>query len=337
MKIVKFDYTSLILQISPCSQKCKHCFMSTLIEKPLPFEDVKNIFDNYSKVLANPAITDSARLAIQDEPTLYPEIIELLSYARELGLVYMPLLSTNGIGLIMRAEWKEILDEFRKSGVKVLNMSLFGEKDYHNWFAGRNDSYQLIRRAAQRAKDTGFRLKWNLFVTSQNADQIARLAEELEEDWHSISIPFYSKNWHNNSALPPSIEDLAPLPKESMQWIESYYKSESQWVDICSNPKEIEKLLSGSEENPDHKSKAIYLRNNILYDYHWDLPQFQLGNIMKDSLRDIYLIEDKSPGIQSWLKSDVSALAEKYGNTENSKLGHLKDYWFVWHLMSDEV
>ena len=184
--------------------------MSTLIKETRPLEDVKMILDNYARVLDDPVITDSARLAIQDEPTLYPEIIELLSYVRNLGLVYMPLLSTNGIGLVTRKEWKDILKEFRKSGVKVLNMSLFGEKDYHNWFAGRNDSYQLIRRAAQRAKEMGFRLKWNLFVTSQNADQIARLAEELEDDWHSISIPFYSEIWNNNSAIAPSIEDLAP-------------------------------------------------------------------------------------------------------------------------------
>lgn len=211
--------------------------MSQLIEKPRPFKDVKKMIDNYAGVLDDPAITDSARLCIQDEPTLYPEIIELLSYARKMGIVHLPLLSTNGIGLVTRTEWKEILDEFRRSGVKVLNMSLFGEKDYHNWFAGRNDSYQLIRRAAQRAKDMGFRLKWNLFVTSQNADQIARLAEELEDDWNSISIPFYSETWDNNSALALSIENLAlaPLPKESMQWIESYYKSESQWIKICSS------------------------------------------------------------------------------------------------------
>ena len=311
--------------------------MSTLIEKPRSFDNVKKMIDNYARVLDDTAITDSARIAIQDEPTLYPEIIELLSYARDLGLVYMPLLSTNGIGLVKRREWKVILEEFRRSGVKVLNMSLFGEKEYHNWYAGRNDSYQIIRRAAQRAKDMGFQLKWNLFATNQNADQIARLAEELEGDWHNISIPFYSETWDDNSSIAPSIEDLALLPKQYLKKIESSRRSESQWIKMCSDKEDISNHLPDSEENPDHRSKGIYERYGILYDYHWDLPQFQLGNIMEDSLRDIYLSEDRSPGMQLWLESDVSALAEKYGNKENSKLDYLMNYWFMWCLKSDEM
>ena len=91
---------------------------------------------------------------------MYPDIIDLLDYAASKGIKPTPTLSTNGIGLVKRKNWREIISAFKDNDVKGLNMSLFGKKDYHDWFAGYEGSYDIIIEAAKRAKSLGLWVHW---------------------------------------------------------------------------------------------------------------------------------------------------------------------------------
>jgi hypothetical protein len=307
------------------------------MQKPVSLDDVKMILQNYSEAVAHPTLTESALLALQDEPTLYPEVTELLSFARDHGLRYLPILSTNGIGLVKNPEWREVLEAFRSCGVRVLNMSLFGGSIYHNWFTGRDGSYETVRLAEKRARDLGFQLKWNLFVTSKNADQISRLTEELADDWHTVSIPFSSESWRSHPELHPSYDDLAALPGRYMDRIRSVYKSESDWIDICTDPEELKHHLGDQEGNEGKGAMSFYHRAGAIYDHWEDSPVFRIGTDSADSLRDAFKNGRRSPGMRLWQESDVTELAAKYGNRGNGRLDYLSSYWFEWLKRSDDM
>jgi uncharacterized radical SAM superfamily Fe-S cluster-containing enzyme len=77
-----------------CNLKCPVCFADSNNTFSLPLEKVKEMIDLYVKCEGEPEVLQISG----GEPTLHPDIIEILEYAGEKGIKY-PMLNTNGIKL----------------------------------------------------------------------------------------------------------------------------------------------------------------------------------------------------------------------------------------------
>jgi len=147
------------------------------------------ILDGFAGTLSEPAITKLARFYTLDELTLYPDIIKLLSYSREINVLPIPTLSTNGSGIAIRENWEEIIQELKKSGVHGFNMSFFGNEEYHDWFTGTKGAFNRSIKATRRAEANGLRVHWNLFLTNENVDDMVQLSLKKGDHRKSYSIP----------------------------------------------------------------------------------------------------------------------------------------------------
>lgn len=92
------------------------------------------------------------------EPTIHPDILELVRYCREIGLI--PTLITNGLELAK----KEKLQQFKDAGVRDFLVSLHGIGEIHNEVVRRKGSYEKIIKAIENMVelDVPFRLNCTL-------------------------------------------------------------------------------------------------------------------------------------------------------------------------------
>jgi len=339
----KFNHLTLCLEIMGCNQKCKHCYIPDNKNKFKPLKDVKLILDKYSEVLS---ITEKPRIYLHDEPTLYPEIIELLIYTSKKGIKPVPTLSTNGVGFVKRDNWKDIISAFIDNGVKGLNMSLFGNKDYHDKFAGFKGSYKIIREAAKRAKALGLWIHWNLFLTKDNIDQMLSLYKELPDKSKVLSIPGSTNKWIKWDNIHITDKEINLITKTPEKYFYSqkfpkskslYIKSENEWIEMCLKGQNMKKYLE-NEEDSDYKSMCLMEQDYNIFDMTFN-QIFKVGNLLKDSLKELYLNEKCSRGLTEFNNSDPAILAKKYGDKNNNKVYYFENImqtWLLKHLNINE-
>ena len=88
-----------------CNLNCPVCFADTKNTFTLPLKKVKEMIDLYVKCEGEPEVLQISG----GEPTVHPDIIEILKYADEKGIKY-PMLNTNGLKLANREFAKKISD-----------------------------------------------------------------------------------------------------------------------------------------------------------------------------------------------------------------------------------
>jgi len=160
--LVSFSVTRL------CNLKCVHCY-SESVETPhpheLPTEDAKRVIKQIAQSGARMIIFDGG------EPLMRPDIYELVSYARQVGL--RPLMGTNAT-LITDEVARQLLDV----GVKALAISLDGAKaSSHDKFRGVEGSFDATIAGIQSARRAGIPFQLAPCINSTNKNQLAGVVE----------------------------------------------------------------------------------------------------------------------------------------------------------------
>lgn len=89
------------------------------------------------------------------EPTIYPDILELVRYCREIGL--FPTLITNGLVLAK----KEKLQQFKDAGIRDFLVSLHGIGEIHDEVVCRKGSYEKIIKAIENMAELDVPFRFN--------------------------------------------------------------------------------------------------------------------------------------------------------------------------------
>ncbi|MBI5095968.1 MAG: radical SAM protein, partial [Candidatus Hydrogenedentes bacterium] len=115
-----------------CNQRCYFCYFLNRIEDAhhpehpfMTLEKAKAICLSLRKVYGNTSIDIQG-----GEPTIHPDILELIRYCHEIGLY--PTLITNGISLAKPGT----LEKFRDAGVRDFLVSLHGMGQIHDEVVG---------------------------------------------------------------------------------------------------------------------------------------------------------------------------------------------------------
>ncbi|MBD3278222.1 MAG: radical SAM protein [Candidatus Aegiribacteria sp.] len=332
----KYDYLIFSPQIGICGQDCKHCYVKDKLRRNKSLSEAKHLLDRFAEVLAEPAITEHALFYTMDELTLFPNVLGLLSYARDINILPVPTLSTNGAGIAVREDWEDILQALKDSGVHGFNMSFFGEREYHDWFTGREGSFDRALKATRRAEENGLWVHWNLFLTSQNVEQLARVSSMKSDTKKTFSIPGEVPRWKHHADIHAGIDVFEKIPDELRQFVRDDFHSEREW---------IEQILSGefqSEEEdctsePAQRIKGIIQSGDTLYLTNI-YPGFEIGSIAEASLRDQYEDVSQPPGAVFEENMDLVESAKRLGIRESDKaytIHHLHLKWLVESLQDD--
>lgn len=160
-----------------CNLKCFFCYFREKIDNKMDpehefmsIEKAKKICYTLRYVYGNDSIDIQG-----GEPTIYPHILELISYCAEIGLA--PTLITNGIVLAN----EEICKKFKDAGIKDFLFSIHGLDKTYDYVTGLENGGVKQMRALYNFQKLGIPFRFNLTMTTQTIEHLEEIAEVAVE------------------------------------------------------------------------------------------------------------------------------------------------------------
>lgn len=273
-----------------CNLRCKQCHASS--GKPLPNEldtqEGKKLLDEIA------AIDEFRSLVIAGgEPLVRPDILELISYARSLGLEIT--FATNGTLLT-----PDIAKELKRMGVVNIAIGLnANDRLVHEQTTRVPGSFEKTKRAIATVAETGMGLHINITAMKENQEAIPGLLDFASEVGAQVVLLY--------QLIPAGRgeEEMELSTKEYLALVQmvadKQRKSKAIIMPTCS-PQYWAYLLSRHGHKPSHLSmklaetvfKGCIAGNGMCYikadGEVWPCPFIPLsgGNVRHISLREIY-------------------------------------------------
>lgn len=317
MESAKYDVIVHCPQIGACGLNCKHCWIPHNLKQHKPLEEVKQMIDGLAELHNEPAIASKVLIYFLDELTLHPQVIDILSYCREQNVLPQQTLVSNGHGIAARDNWEEILSELKKCGLKGFLMTVNGDEEYHDWFTGSKGSFQKTLEATRRANAYGFRVAWNMYLTNENVDQLAEAARMKGDDRIHIGIPVHTTKWRQWSHVHADISVLAKIPEDCQKYVSQEFKSEAEWSNLILNGEIASPKQESSRNKGEIRVAGYFECNGKVYD-GIALPEYEMGSVNYEKLRELYSSEDLPPGIVSEKTMNLQEIARIYGDPNST-------------------
>jgi pyruvate-formate lyase-activating enzyme len=243
-----------------CNQRCYFCYFLDRIaaadHPEHPFMDLdkaKAICWTLRKVYGNNAIDIQG-----GEPTIYEDIIELVRYCREIGL--LPTLITNGLRLARPGE----LEKYKEAGVRDFLVSLHGLGDIHDEVVDITGAHEDIMEAISRMRDLDIPFRFNCTMSKPVVPQLVEVAQAAVE-YGALAVNYIAFNpYEDQGSGPrtcecvPRYSDIKPILTEALDLLEEAgIEANVRYLPLCI-----------AEER--HR-KNFYNFQQLPYDLHeWD-------------------------------------------------------------------
>jgi radical SAM protein with 4Fe4S-binding SPASM domain len=192
-----------------CNLNCRHCYVDANAKNTVEpsTEEAKAIIDQLRKAKV-------FRLSFSGgEPLLREDVYELAEY----GSQFFPIeIATNGLLLTGEAAQK-----LKDAGVSIIQMSMDGLEDAHDYLRGRKGAFKKMVEATRILKEVGIPFGLTTVIYKKNASHIKELIEKAES-LGAFTIRFY-RLIHTGRG-----EDLSPLdvtPSEYKKALEKVYNN----------------------------------------------------------------------------------------------------------------
>lgn len=204
-----------------CNARCVFCYTSPEIyrlSEHLKLDvklATKNMMDSYK---------DGARIIqfIGGEPTLYPQLDELIRIARKIGYSAIQIV-TNGIKLSDH----KFFDKLIKSGLNSVVFSVHAaNSDIHNRVVGVNDAFKKILKALKFAVKNNIYITVGTAVTYLNYREVPNIVRLMYENYgiesyHFIATHFLGMAYKTKDKLAVSYSETKPYLLKAMDYLSS--------------------------------------------------------------------------------------------------------------------
>ena len=155
-----------------CNLKCIHCYANAT---QIPADGELSTSESKSFIEDLADFNVPVLLFSGGEPLLRGDVLELATYARELGV--RPVLSTNGT-LITDRRAKDI----RNAGFGEVGISLDGIGDINDSFRGVDGAYALALQGIRNCVAAGLKVSLRFTITRDNCQDIPAIFDLLEKE-----------------------------------------------------------------------------------------------------------------------------------------------------------
>lgn len=191
---VRMLYLQLLYK---CNFSCRHCFHGDLLKSRDNFSlaEAQALLDHFKNTYRLDAVT-----FLGGEPLLYPDIVRICRYARELGLD-VEICTNAHRGFRARIEAvAPLLDKFR--------VSLDGMRDSHDRMRQRG-SFNGAIEMVDLARSLNVTVGATMTVTQHNLDEVVSLAQLLQQ--HGVvELKLHALRPVGNAVTSPDLEVTEP-------------------------------------------------------------------------------------------------------------------------------
>lgn len=306
MKTVSLGIENLCV---PCHAHCRYCLLSSC-------GDISGVDYERGKRLA-------ARLfreAKEKRPDLYlfhyigycmdsEYLRDYIEFSREIDSPAADFLQLNGLKLRNEAETECLVLELIACGIKLIDLTFYGLREYHDRFAGRNGDFDYLMQILRLARQNGLNAQISIPVTKENLHQIDELLCQLERIHCGkivLFLPHGKGRGRTLSHLRLEAKDLEYLSEKTAAKL-SNCRTESEW------------LADGIFESPTRRTLTLALT-----------PE-QMASFETMTLDDILdYLEDLDDRYYALIPS-VEELAKCYGDRLGTRLfRRFRDLYLEW-------
>ncbi len=154
-----------------CNLRCVHCYASAT-----PDRDPTELTDEEGRALLDDlkAFDVPAVLFSGGEPLVRPGAIDMIAYARSIGLRCT--LSTNGLLIT-----KDVADQLAKVGLTYAGISIDGSEKRHDKLRGKQGAFAGTWEGVRRCKDAGIKVGIRFTVHALNQEDLEHVFDLCDE------------------------------------------------------------------------------------------------------------------------------------------------------------
>jgi hypothetical protein len=213
----------LYLQVEAvgCATVCRHCWAQGVPYQAMPLGDVAWVLEQTHRFCAAHGLGFGAYP--MHEVAAHPQAAEILRvFADHVGAAEFEPLSTTGVPLAIREDWRQVLAAAAKLGTTTVWVAFHGIGTEHDRQVNRPGAYAETCLAIQRVHAMGLRAGCNVFITRANLGQAERLLgalKRLQVDgmaWEPATY-YPTLRGRRNERLRPRPSDLLPLADQIRQ------------------------------------------------------------------------------------------------------------------------
>ena len=292
---------------TPCENRCRYCLLSY---------NGKTVGANYER---------SKQYAVrfynwlkQNRPELsfvfgfgysmeHPNLFEEIKFLQSINSPTGEFLQFDGMKFREKDELRRFLTKLKDYGIKLIDLTFYGDRDYHDRFAAREGDFDYMVSVAKIADEIGLKFQIGIAITSENAKQVDGLVDffsALNAEKIFIFVPHSEGRGITIEDIRFDSKSFEKLGERARSKFNSTkFKTEKDWVE-CKYDKPSKRMISLSltNENIDYFegisfSEAIEYVERLDDEYYNAVPDFsELVKIYGDknsdkfySLRDLYL------------------------------------------------
>ena len=245
----------------------------------------------------------------------HPDLKEAINFLKSIGSIQSEYLQCDGLRMRNEQECEELAGLMAEEGVRSLNFTFYGLKEYHDRFAGRNGDFDLMMQMMASAIKSGLNVSAGIPLTKENvatADELINVLKKNGCNRISLFIPHEEGRGATLANVRLEEDDLSLLSNESKQLMNrKIYKTESEW-------------LANEYTEETRRAIIISLRSDNIDRYE-----------KMDGVSLLHEIEELDEQYYSSFP-DFTELAALYGNPDSKKLYRIRDLAYHYRKLYTE-
>jgi hypothetical protein len=219
----------------PCHCRCRHCLIySGARVSAVSYDRAVGIverFVHWRKHLGDeaPGIHFAVSYCCD-----FPELPRYLKFCREFDspVTYMPI---NGIGLRSGPQLEEFLVTLADGGVKQVNLTFYGTREFHDGFAGREGDLEFLLGVARLLPACGLERTESIYLVKDSLAELPQLVKEINGIAGMASRAIYTFDYRGRAKYledqRPTVDAVERLPEEVTRFVNRQsQRSEAEWL-----------------------------------------------------------------------------------------------------------
>ena len=246
MKTVSLGIENLCV---PCHAHCRYCLLSSCGKTSgVDYERGKKFADRlYGEVREKRPDLHFFHYIGYCMDSEY--LADYIKFSQSIHSPSAEFLQLNGLRLRNDTETDRFISELVHSGIKLIDLTFYGTREYHDRFAGRVGDFDFLLRILHSAQRHELPVHISIPITKENVgvmDELTVLLESLSCGEIGLFLPHGKGRGHTLNSLRLAAEDLADLSQRVRNYLPAC-RTEGEWI------------LLGQEEAPTKRTLTLAL------------------------------------------------------------------------------
>ncbi len=243
----------------------------------------------------------------------HPRLLETIGSLQSMGCVGGEFLQFDGMKFRSEAETAELLGNLKDRGIRLIDLTFYGTREYHDRFAARQGDFDYMVDILREANTIGLDVRVSIPVTTENAGQLEELLDVFagyKVQQLSCFVPHGEGRGRSLDGIRLTIPEFDALsPRAKAHFNRTRFRPEKEW------------LAQKNFSVPEERMLAISLTpENIRF---FETMEFEETIAWLEKLDDEYYRAVPS----------LPELAEQYGNPDGEEFYSERDLYLHYQRM----